>query len=458
MYNFMVGALKSRVIEELKTFFKSHPTYKNIEIFNRFLNQERIQEGIVVKNTTSSRVPLSADNFQGNVYSYVCVAKHSNFPGLAIEWVREDDVHLCKKIYKKDVSEQFYTESKLTIEVEDFMLKGRKDLSYANSFKDVEVYINNERIIPQAVDGKNKIIFLTQKPLINSKVEICYWVKELSPAGVYQIEIVKEDRDHHTFEFMVDCLLDKQEVLVEEATGKEQCLQLSMRPIFKNSLILKENDVIMERDTDYLLDEESGIITFLTTRVIGGEALTILRNSKIEALYRVMGPSNGPFKVDAWDRINNSAIPGVVIAFGKSVGIADKQFIIVNSERVHTALEYSGKWEMTISLDIYARDTIKIEEIIDLTTAYLNTFRKSDLDGEGIALVNVNFGGESEEIFDEATGDLYYKGSVDYNFLTEWIMHQPLLQSIEGFIMQDQMVPSIETMIIDEDDKYEKIK
>jgi hypothetical protein len=113
---------------------------------------------------------------------------------------------------------------------------------------------------------------------------------------------------------------------------------------------------------------------------------------------------------------------------------------------------------MTISLDIYARDTIKIEEIIDLTTAYLNTFRKSDLDGEGIALVNVNFGGESEEVFDEATGDLYYKGSVDFNFLTEWIMHQPLLPEIEGFLIDAEMVPTAKYKPENSDGKYEKIK
>lgn len=458
MYNYMVGALKERVIEELKLFFRRHPTYKNIEIFNRFLNQERIQEGIVVKNTTSSRVPLSADNFQGNVYSYVCLAKHSNFPGLSIEWVREDDTHLTTKIYKKNVSEQFSTSTKLEINVDDYMLKGKINLSYADNFKDVEVYINNERIIPLEVSGKNKTILLSNPPPVNSKVEISYWIKNLAPAGVYQIEITKQDTDRHTSEFMVDSILDKSEILIEQATGSEQSCCLSYHPIFKNSLLLKENGVIMERDKDYLFDEETGIITFLITRVVNGEAITILKNSKIEAIYRIKGNSTGPFEVPYFDRVNNTAIPGVVLAFGKAVGLGDKQFVIVNAERTLTALEYSGKWEMTISLDIYARDTLKIEEIIDLATSYLNTFRKSDLDGEGIALVTVNFGGESEEVFDAATGDLYYKGSVDFNFLTEWIMHQPLLQTLEGFIIDALMVPVAEYVPEKTDGKFEKIK
>ena len=454
----MVGSLKSRVIEELRLFFKSHPTYKDLEILNRFQNRERIQEGIIIKNTTSSRVPLSADNFQGNVYSYVCVAKHGNSPSLSIEWVREDDNNLSKKIYRKDLSEQFILDPKNYISLEDHMLKGRIDLSYANSFKDVEVYVNNERIIPLVVDGKNKVILLPNIPHANSKVEVSYWVKNLAPAGIYQIEITKEDRDRHIFEFKVDSLLEKYELLTESATGQEQSFILKDTPVFKGSLLLRENGAIMVEGTDYAFDPDSGIITFMTTRVVNGEATTVLKNSKIEASYRVLGPSSGPFEIPAFDRMSNSAIPGVVIAFGRGVGLGDKHFVIVNSERVHTASEYGGKWEMTISLDVYARDTVKVEEIIDLTTSYLNTFRKSDLDGEGIALVNTNFSGESEEVFDEGTGDLYYKGSVDYNFLTEWIMHQPILQTVEGFSINAELMTSTETVPKEDNSHFAKIK
>jgi len=69
----------------------------------------------------------------------------------------------------------------------------------------------------------------------------------------------------------------------------------------------------------------------------------------------------------------------------------------------------------------------------------------------------VNFGGESEEIFDEATGDLYYKGSVDFNFLTEWIMHQPLLPSVEGYTFNAQSEAVI-NYVPDKNNRYEKIK
>jgi len=456
----MVNALKTRVIDELKLLFRRHPTYKNLEIYNRYLNLERVQEGIIVRNTTASRIPLAADNFQGNVYGFATLAKHSNFPGLSIEWVREDMEHLTTHHIKYDVSSQFQNFNTV-ITLPEQMVKGKTNLVFADNMKDVEVFVNNQKIAPQVVDGKNCTIVLSQAPHINSKVEVSYWVKNLTPAGVYQIEITKEEPEIHKFQFMVDCLLDKEDILIEEAKGYEQTARTSFFPIYKNSLILTENDLVMTLGTDYLLDEETGIITFISNNIPGEPETTVLTNSKIKASYRIKGLSSGPFDIPNFDYAHNMALPGIVLAFGRGVSLGDKQFVVVYPDRQLVSLEYSGKWEMTLSLDIYARDTVKIEEIIDLTTSYLNTYIKPELDAEGIALVDVSFGGESEEIFDEGTGDLYYKGSVDYNFLTEWIMHKPLLNSLSNMMMVSEDNTISEEIIIvpnKEGSDYEDIK
>ena len=50
MYNHLVNATKNRIIQELRDLFYRHPTYKNLEIYNRFPINERIQEGIIVRN------------------------------------------------------------------------------------------------------------------------------------------------------------------------------------------------------------------------------------------------------------------------------------------------------------------------------------------------------------------------------------------------------------------------
>ena len=90
MYNFLINATKNRVILELKEVLSRHPAYKELEIFNRFPYTERIQEGVVVKNSSANRMPLSADNFQGTAYSLTTFAKHKYNKGLSIEWVKED--------------------------------------------------------------------------------------------------------------------------------------------------------------------------------------------------------------------------------------------------------------------------------------------------------------------------------------------------------------------------------
>jgi hypothetical protein len=423
MYNFLVNATKNRIILELEDFYSRHPVFKNLKITNRFPFIERVQEGVIVKNSSANKVPLSADNFQGNVFSYTTLANHSNFPGTSIEWVREDNCHIANRTVRESYSNQFTVRNNI-INLSSTMHKSSNDLTFADQHKNVEVYVNNQKVYPKLVNGKDKIIILQHVPPINSTVEVSYWSRNLAPSGIYQVEIIEGDTELHKFKFMVDSLLNKEVTLIQKSTGMETSAQLPNFPIYPKSLKLKENDEYMSPNIDYIVDETSGIITFFNNP---------LKNSKIEAFYRVQGLSTGPFEIPYFNYGHNTAIPGIVLAFGRGVQVGDKQFVIINKERELTALEYSGKWEMSISLDVYAKDSYRIEEIIDLTTSHLWVFRKEELDAEGIAFVDVNFSGESETVFDEGTGDLYYMGSIDYNLLTEWIMHKPLLQTIDGF-------------------------
>jgi hypothetical protein len=204
----------------------------------------------------------------------------------------------------------------------------------------------------------------------------------------------------------------------------------------------------MDVGVDYVVDYTTGIITFLTPP---------LKNSKIEAFYRVRGVSTGPFEIPTYNHANNTALPGVVIAFGRGVAVGDKHFIVISKERETIAQEYSGKWEMGVSLEIYAKDSHKIEEISDITTSHLLFFRKEQLDEEGIYLVDVNFGGEAEEVYDEQTNDLYYTGSVEYSFMTEWILHRPLLQTIEGFLITSEIFDEDSFIIPGRNTNFERI-
>jgi len=464
MYNFLINATKNRVILELKDVLSRHPAYKELEIFNRFPYTERIQEGVVVKNSSANRMPLSADNFQGTAYSLTTFAKHKNNKGLSLEWVKEDEAHLTSWMFRQDFSSQipfgYQGDKNITINLDEFMLKGGRNINFANNIRDLEVYVNNSRVVPVYVDGKYKKISI-QPVLPGSKIEISYWIRNIAAPGVYQVEITGGDPVLNKWEFMVDALLEKEDVFTEKADGTETSFQTIHRPIYKGSLKLRENDNLMEEllednsnaeTADYIVDIETGIITFIKS------PYPVLKNSTINAKYRVKGLTTGPFQIPNSNYAHNTAIPGVVLAFGRGISQGDKHYVLIRGEREIAALEYSGKWETSISLDVYAKDSHKVEEIIDITTSYLNTFRKEQLDAEGIYLVDVSFGGESEEVFDEATGDLYYTGSVEYNFLTEWIMHKPVLQTIEGYFINSEVIISSEPFVPDRNIQFERIR
>jgi len=439
MYNYLINASKQRIIDELRDVFKKHPLYNDVEILNRFPNAERLQEGIILKNTSANRVPLAADNFQGNISSYCTYAKHGNSPGTSIEWVREDSLHITERIVREDYSDQF-TEENNIIRLNNIMTDGSQASEPTSNPKMVEVYVNNTRIIPLEVIGENQEIVLRDVPHINSTVQVSYWKRNLSPAGIYQLEITCGNTLLRKYEYMIDVLLEKEQVLFEQATGNETSTRLEYYPVFPKSLRLWENDNLMYEGDDYVIDYDTGIIT-----LIG--ANRFLGNSRVRADYRVQGESTGPHPIPYLNYGDNESIPGIVVAFGNGVQIGDKQFVVVNKNRHVTALEYGGKWELNVGLDIYAKDLSKVEELIDITTSYFNAFRKSDFDGEGFVLVDVSFGGETEEIFDDGTGDVYYMGSVSYDFLTEWSMTKPLLHTINDIDFRSgiSLAPSTET-------------
>jgi len=91
VYYYLVGALKRRVILELRDAFSRHPLYSKLVPFiqNKYAFDERPQFGIVVKGASANKVALSGDNFMGSVESHVMLMNVGT-PAFPIEWVRED--------------------------------------------------------------------------------------------------------------------------------------------------------------------------------------------------------------------------------------------------------------------------------------------------------------------------------------------------------------------------------
>lgn len=97
MYYYLMGALKRKVLRELKDCFTYYfPQHQDIlpYINHKYTFDQIPQKGIVVTNASANPQRLSADNFQGTVTSYAMLAGLENQPGLAIEWVKEDTLLL----------------------------------------------------------------------------------------------------------------------------------------------------------------------------------------------------------------------------------------------------------------------------------------------------------------------------------------------------------------------------
>lgn len=240
-----------------------------------------------------------------------------------------------------------------------------------------------------------------------------------SRPGVYFIEIVQGQPDpqtrQDTFTFFVDPLLDvyhEQVAMVSPTEG-----QLA-HAFVAGTLRLYEmpSGFMFHEGINYTSDPTTGRFT-LASPLTGGRYLT--------ADYRYPGASVGPFPLqDTF--ANNTAIPGAVLAFGRRIKDKDRMAVVVQDIRRPAALEYGGKWDITLDVDVLARDEYAQQEIADSSVIYIWGILRSYLADEGIAINDLSMGGESEEVYDENADDYFYNASFSLTVQTDWSVHVPL--------------------------------
>jgi hypothetical protein len=337
VYYFLTGAIKRRIIEELRRYWSYHPKYPELpgHIQGKYSFRERPQQGIIVKTGSGTRVDLSADNYKGVQLSYVFMTKYQNYPGLALEWVRED---------------------------------GR-------------AIQDNNGVFP-------------------------------SQPGVYYIELTEDN------EYYIDPLLDVKNEVPTQVTTTEYRLQNA--PL-TGSLRLFESPggYMLEPDINYTVDA-LGTITLMEAMGTGRSLL---------ADYRYPDTTTGPHTIYE-NRTNTTVLPGVVLAFGRRNKKGDRMAIVVQDSRQPAALEYGGRWELTVDIDIMAKDIYEQEEIADQSVIYLWGIARNRMSSEGLEIKDVSMGGESEETFDENADDYYYNANFSMTVETEWSIFVPLILSI----------------------------
>lgn len=352
----MVGALRTRMIYELKDLFSRHPIYQKIvpNIQGRFSFSERPEMGIVVKSSGGSKVQLDASNYMGTIVSHVMLAQlgQAVFP---LEWVRED-------------------------------------LESIRSFGSMPT-------LP----------------------------------GIYYLEIlsIPED-DGSPGQFVIDPLITTtDQVVVVFTTGFETEGQLQDEPLATTLRLYENRRYLLTEGVDYTLGTK-GKIKFLRQ---------FPKTSIITADYRTPRESLGPYPFN-YNRSNTTVLPGVVLAFGKRAAVGDKVAVVVYDERVDVAEAFGGKFEINFDLDVIARDTIQSEEAADFLVISMWSEKKPLLEWEGIEIVDISPGGDSEEAIDETGQNFSYTVSVSMQLRADWEVHVPLPLVISKIAPDTEQVSS----------------
>lgn len=436
MYQRLMYAIKRRILDETRDAFDHHPAFsEKVQIFNKFPYEERIQYGLILRNTSAAQIRLSPDNFMSDLYSLVKVARQGKAPGLAIEWVRENAGYITE-LLTEDVSSQlgptqrqFYTANPI--------LSGPDNPINADNPGQVMVTIDGVKVIPEEVDGENKRVLLIRSTNITEVVEISYYSRRII---LPSINIVEFTTDNH---FMVGTIfVVDNEILISRTTGTETSAQLEHGGS-PNTIDTNSEDIYQaysdgtrirtfEKGTHYTIDYLTGIVTFL---------VPLLKNYRIYASYRYQtGDIGGPFVFEEFQEVTD-AIPGVVISIGRRAKMGDKQAVIVSQLREQQAKIYGGHWEMSLELAVVSKDPSQMEQMTDHIISYLWAERKNVLEYEGIALNSVEPTGETEEVHIDTTGDLYYESSVSISLQSEWQRFVPYnpIYKLRGIILVPEM-------------------
>lgn len=271
--------------------------------------------------------------------------------------------------------------------------------------------------------------------------------------GVYYIEILTAPINPGEIGyFAVDPLLTATDVpVLMFQTGVEREAQLEQIPV-RNTLRLWENrNYLLKEGTDYTVNYDTGAIQLLAQ---------FGPNSTLSADFRYAATSLGPIAF-SWNSADMTTLPGVVLAFGKRAKKGDKVAVVVYQDRVDSAQAYGGKFEVSFDLEVIARDPMQMEEISDLVMM-LWAQKKSMLEFEGIEIIDVSMGGESEDIADEVENYHFYMSSLSVQLRADWEMHIPLPLTISKAVPVLQTVASsvfFDTfpVIVNRNDDYERI-
>jgi len=422
-------SIKTRLFDELEDTIGKNSEYRDkVKIYHKFPYKERVQHGIVLKNMSFNRQKLSPDDFVGILRSHFALARAGNKSGEFLEWVWEDPHNLVKH-FREDVSSQITGSNRMVQLSNKFLTKGPGNTELLSNFRQVKVFIDGVKSYAQEVDAVNGLVTLYTSPPAGARVEISYFYRNVAKPGRYYLEIVQDGPE---LKYVVNPLYSvKEEIVIANAKGSEIGGNLENQNIMVDQVILfmrkpgTDYSVRLIRDEEYTIDI-TGAITF-----IGGFSLE--PHTNLIAYYRWIGEEIGPVKIPEDNRYDHETIKGAVLCFNNKVNLGDKVVLIVYPEREVAARVYGGHFNVSLDIEIFTRDTVQLPGMVDYIINDIWNNKRIPLISEGITIDELDSGGETEEVYDENTGDLYYKNSLNMAIISEWKKFVPVLFEVIDF-------------------------
>jgi hypothetical protein len=285
----------------------------------------------------------------------------------------------------------------------------------------------------------NSYILLAKVPPMNGAVKngtFLEWIREdtyainanqgrfPSPPGVYYIEVTAHDPQTGLGEIMVDPLYDVRNYrpTVTRNLGVDQ-FTIPRIPVPNSFRIyeLPSNRLLVEGE-DYMFSGPQ------TITMVDPLPATV----RLSVDYRYAGTSTGPFQFRESNTVTQ-AIPGVVLAFGRSVEKGDVLSVVVYDRRQRAYRVYGGKWDIQVEIEVITDDKQTQMEITDRTAMHIQSILKGHWSNEGIELISCSLGSQSEEVRDQAGDEYFYMATISISVQTDWEVHDPLIYTIRAY-------------------------
>jgi hypothetical protein len=226
LYNNLLYGVKHRILDEVESAFLNHPRFsEKTLIYNKFPYEQRPQYGIILSNSSASQIRMSASNFLNVQHSYVRLAKFENYPGLGIEWVRENQDYLAVE-FCDNLTSQITSVPQRKFNTTYQFCRGKMDLTLARAPSEVQIKVNGHHIEAEFVDGYKQFIVLPIALSSGDTLTVTYWQSQMSHPGVYNV-IFNNDNS-----FIINpTLFITNEVLVNKTTGLETTVVFDHVPI-----------------------------------------------------------------------------------------------------------------------------------------------------------------------------------------------------------------------------------